>query len=60
MAKEYRDISIALLVAGEKVTCNECGKDIFKTKDCAPEKAHDFYCDHCGSHIHLIPNVIVE
>ena len=54
-----KDYSLELVRKEEQI-CTECGKGIYKAKNCAPEKAHDFYCDNCGSHIHIVPNVIVE
>lgn len=46
---------LSRLKGKEKVTCTKCGRGSYNAKG-----PYDFYCDKCGDHIHIVPNVTVE
>ncbi len=63
MEKEYDVYDIIVqLRKGEKILCKKCNKGYYVT-NVDPKylsMCKEFNCDHCGSHIKIIPNVIVD
>lgn len=52
-------VNIDKLIFGEPVKCPKCGKGIFvpaeEYKNVPLDKCYWFYCNNCGSALHLSP-----
>jgi ribosomal protein S27AE len=44
----------------DNIICEKCGKGVIVPEHPDSKVNHSFYCNNCGIHIYLEPNVIVE
>ena len=51
---------IEKLISGEKVECTKCKTGIYQSLVKDTKSSHDFICDNCNDHIHIVPNIIVD
>ena len=59
MEKEDKTL-IEKLITGESVICTKCKKGTYQSLVKDTKNSHDFICNKCNDHIHLVPNIVID